>query len=131
MRKLTESLQADIVKEYENAFVELEAEASKRKVAEEKYTQKEYKLEEIKNTTSLEGLKNKKLSVQNFKTDQLEKIITATPVQEGKKEVAPVSYRVTAAASVINTEKEMEAYLAKIRREMLAILNENKTIIIK
>ncbi len=119
------------VKAYEAVFKELEDEAGKRKVAKNVYSDKEYTLGGIKNLTSLSGLKNKYLEVGNFKATELEKIIKATPVAEGSKVAESSIYYVAKGISTITTELELEAYLLKLRREMLQLLNDKKNIIIK
>ncbi|WP_405291007.1 BREX system P-loop protein BrxC [Algibacter sp. Ld11] len=119
------------VKAYEAVFKELEDEAGKRKVAKNVYSDKEYTLGGIKNLTSLSGLKNKFLEVTNFKASELEKIIKATPVAKGDKAAESATYYVTKGISTITTEQELDAYLLKLRREMLQLLNDKKNIIIK
>ena len=68
--------------------------------------------------------------MSNFKANELEKIVNAT-VSEVGEEKPPSPYYVTKGASLITNENEMEVYLLKLRREMLQLLKNNKTIIIK
>ena len=119
------------IKAYETVFAELEEEATKRKVSPIGLYDKDYTLNGIKNLTSLSGLKNKYLEVGNFKATELEKIIKATPVAEGNKAAESSIYYVTKGISTITTEQELEAYLLKLRREMLQLLKDQKSIIIK
>jgi hypothetical protein len=119
------------VQEYEAVFKELEVEATKRKVAKSVYSDKEYTINGIKNLTSLSGLKNKFLEATNFKAKELEKIIKATPVAAGDRAAESATYYVTKGISTITTEKELDQYLLKLRREMLQLLKDKKNIIIK
>ncbi|MCL7762668.1 BREX system P-loop protein BrxC [Polaribacter sp. Z014] len=119
------------IKAYDAVFTELEAEATKRKVAKSVFSDKEYTLNGIKNLTSLSGLKSKILEVSNFKAKELEKIIKATPVAAGSKAAESSIYYVAKGVSTITTEKELEEYLLKLRREMLQLLKDKKNIIIK
>ncbi|WP_418637403.1 BREX system P-loop protein BrxC [Winogradskyella sp.] len=127
----TKDIKDKAVKAYEAVFKELETEADKRKVAHTIYSDKEYTLNGIKNLSSLSGLKNKFLEVTNFKENELEKIIKATPVAAGDKAAESATYYVTKGISTITTEQELEEYLLKLRREMLQLLNDQKNIIIK
>jgi hypothetical protein len=116
---------------YEAVFKELEEESEKRKVSNNVYSNKEYTINGIKNLNSLSGLKNKFLEATDFKAKELQKIIKATPVAEGSKAAESSIYYVAKGISTITTEKELEAYLLKLRREMLQLLSDKKNIIIK
>ena len=126
-----EDLKDKAVKAYEAVFNELEVEATKRKVSKTIYSDKDYTINGIKDLTSLSGLKNKFLEAANFKAAELEKIIKATPVAAGSKVAESSIYYVTKGISTITTEKELEEYLLKLRREMLKLLKDKKNIIIK
>ena len=119
------------IKAYETVFTELETEATKHKVAKNVFSDKEYTLNGIKNLTSLSGLKSKFLEVSNFKAKELEKIIKAIPVAAGDKAAESSIYYVAKGISTITTEKELDQYLLKLRREMLQLLKDKKNIIIK
>jgi hypothetical protein len=126
-----DELKEKAVATYEAVFKELEDEAEKRKVSNSVYAQKEYTINGIKNLTSLSGLKNKFLEAANFKANELEKIIRATPVAAGEPAAKSATYYVTKGISTITTENELDAYLLKLRREMLQLLKADKNIIIK
>lgn len=126
-----EDLKTQAVSAYEGVFKALEAEATKRKVPNSAYADKEYTINGIKNLTSLSSLKNKILEAGNFKEIELGKIIKATPVAEGDKAAESATYYVTKGTSTITTEQELEEYLLKLRREMLQLLKDKKNIIIK
>jgi len=127
----TLELKLEVKKIYEAIFVELEKEAKKRKVEADKYANQEYTIDGIDNINSIAILKNRILSASNFKSSELQKIITATPVAAGAQVAESASYYITRGVSTITNEEEMETYLQKAREEMLAILKDNKTIILK
>jgi hypothetical protein len=131
LKSHTSELKKEVKQTYEVIFVELEKEAVKRKVTADSYSSKEYVINGIDNLNSIAQLKNKKLSAANFKSGELQKIIAATPVIAGAKVAESAPYYLTRGVSTITTEAEMEDYLQKIRGEMLALLKENKTIILK
>jgi hypothetical protein len=131
LKIFTSELKKDVQQTYEAIFLELENEATKRKVTADKYTDKEYVINGIDSLNSIAQLKNKKLSATNFKSVELQKIIEATPVAAGAKVAESAPYYIARGVSTINTEAEMEDYLQKIREEMLTLLRENKTIILK
>ena len=104
--------------------------AAQKKVAKDKYTDRDYTINGIDNLTSLGALQNKQLSISDFKNKELAKIVAATTTGSGEvAESAP--YYVTRAATVITTTEELETYLEKLRRDMTKLIIENKTIILK
>jgi hypothetical protein len=127
----TLELKKEVKKIYEAIFVELETEAKKRKVEADKYANQEYTINGIDHINSIAQLKNKMLGASNFKSSELQKIISATPVPKGEKVAESASYYISRGVSTITNEAEMEAYLQTVREEMLAILKDNKTIILK
>lgn len=131
LKTYTIELKKEVKKVHEAIFVELEKEAKKRKVEANKYANKEYIINGIDNINSIALLKNKNLNASNFKSAELQKIIAATPVSDGGKVAESASYYITKGVSTITSVEEMEAYLDAVRAEMLKILNENKTIILK
>ena len=116
---------------YERIFDELEQEANKKNVDAAAYANREYILNKIKKLDSLSALKNEFLNANNFKSLQLEKIIEAIPVEAGSVAKEPQSYYVSRKASTIENEEELDQYLKELRKDMLALLQQNKTIIIK
>ncbi|MFB9056534.1 BREX system P-loop protein BrxC [Mariniflexile ostreae] len=126
-----EALKKEVKNLYAEVFKELEKEAKLRKVSETKYADKKYTLDGIDAITSLATLKNKQLSVADFKARELQKIIEATPAKDGNKAAESASYYVTKGATTISTMEELEAYLEKVRKEMTQLLIDKKTIILK
>lgn len=124
-------LKQNVKELYLVVFTELETEAAKRKVSEENYSNKEYFMNGLDAISSLAALKNKQLSASDFKSRELQKIIEATPSSGGSGASESASYYVTKAATTISTEEEMNTYLEKVRKDMLSLLKENKTIILK
>lgn len=127
----TIELKKEVKKVYEEIFAELETEAKKRNVESDKYANKEYTINGIDTINSIAQLKNKKLSASNFKASELQKIIASTPVKDGGKVAESAAYYITKGVSTITSVEEMEFYLGSVREEMLAILKDNKTIILK
>lgn len=128
--KLVE-LKKEVKARYEDVFKKLHAEADKRKVAQDKYSDKEYILNGIEATNSLSSLKNKFLSADDFKAKALQQIIAAVPVQEGAGVKESAAYYVSRKTNTIETEEELDLYLDNVRKEMLDLLKQNKTIILK
>ncbi len=116
---------------YEDAYKELELEANKRKVSKDKYADKDYTINGIDNLSSLESLKNKQLSVGQFKDAELERIIAATVTAVGEEKSEPQAYYVTKGATTISTTEELEVYLEKLRKDMTKLIIEKKTMILK
>ena len=116
---------------YEDAYKELELEANKRKVSYSEYANKDYTINSIDNLSSLATLKNKQLSVGQFKDAELAKIIAATVTATGQVVSEPQAYYVTKGATTISTTEELEVYLEKVRKDMTKLIIENKTIILK
>lgn len=127
--KLTE-LKKEVKALYEEAFKELDAEAVKQKVSSDKYADKEYTLQGIENIKSLATLQNKKLGVDNFKSEELKKIIAAAATGSGKVKESE-TYYVSRGATTIASVNELEEYLEKLRKEMTQLLVDKKTIILK
>lgn len=123
-------LKAETIALYEQVFDELEKEAEKKEVEPAAYANREFTLKKLKGIDSLSALKNKFLDVQNFKSQELEKIIAAVPSTGGVVREAK-TYYMNGKASTIETEEELDEYLKQVRSEMLALLNDNKTIILK
>src|SRR5690554_107907 len=115
---------------YEKIFAELEVEAKKKKVDGGSYADKSYTLKNIKSIDSLSALKNKFLEAQHFKSQELEKIIASQTTSTGVVREAK-TYYMNGKASTIENEEELNAYLEQVREEMLALLKQNKTIILK
>lgn len=130
LKDYLKKLKEEVKNLYLDVCAELEKEAENRKVDGGTYADKDYTLQKIDRIDSLATLQNKKLSVQDFKSNELEKIIAATAPKSGGKVAESASYYVSQKASTISTEEELDAYLAKIRKEMITLLKENKTIIL-
>tara|TARA_B110000238_G_scaffold108959_1_gene118599 strand:- start:1922 stop:5425 length:3504 start_codon:yes stop_codon:yes gene_type:complete len=125
-----DTLKSEVKASYEKVFNQLDAFAAQKKVAKNKYTDRDYTINGIDNLTSLGALQNKQLSISDFKNKELAKIVAATTTGSGEvAESAP--YYVTRAATVITTTEELEMYLEKLRKDMTKLIIENKTIILK
>ncbi len=127
-----------VLARYEQVFAELEAEKTKRGIAETNvYADRDRTLQDIRRLDAIAQLKNKLLSADDFKSEQLDALIrhaAAKPADPAKPQVRvgePAAYYITRLMTTISTEQELEDYLAKARREMLELLRQNKTIIVK
>jgi len=127
--KLNE-LKDQTISVYEDIFNELEIEAKKKEVDAASYADRDYTLKRIKSIDSLSALKNKFLEAQHFKSQELEKIISSQTTSSGAVREAK-SYYMNSKANTIENEEELDLYLEAVRKEMLELLNDNKTIILK
>jgi len=130
--------QEQVLARYEKVFLELETEKQKLGVTEaDVYAQRERTLQDIGRLESITQLKNKLLSADSFKSTQLDALIrhaAAKPADPGKPQTRigePKEYYITHIMTTISTERELDEYLAKAREEMLELLRQNKTIIVK
>jgi hypothetical protein len=131
LKELTTNLKKEVKSVYNSIFDELEKEAKKLNVSTSEFENRDTILNAIDTINSVAQLKNKKLSTTNFKSDQLEKIVAAIPAPPGGGGAISATYQITNGVSTISNEIEMEAFLKKIKDDMLILLNENKTIILK
>ena len=131
LKDLTTELKKEVKSIYISIFDELELEAVKLNVSNSVFENRDTVLNAIDTINSISQLKNKKLSASNFKSDQLEKIIAAIPVPPGGSGSTSAPYHITKGVSTISNEAEMEDFLQKIKADMLKLLNDNKTIILK
>jgi hypothetical protein len=131
LKELTAELKKEVKSIYVLIFDELEKEAKKWKVNNDVFENGDLVLKAIDVLNSIAQLKNKKLNADNFKRDQIEKIIAAVPVQPDGSVAASAPYHITNGISTISNEAEMEDFLQKIKADMLKLLNDNKTIILK
>lgn len=132
LKDLTSELKKEVTTIYTLIFDELEKEAAKWKVNISVYENRDTFLGDISNLKSIAQLKNKKLNADNFKREQIEKIIAAIPPPPGGgggPKSAP--YHITKGVSTISNENEMEAFLQRAKDDMLKLLRDNKTIILK
>lgn len=124
---------------YKQVFTELENEKAKLGVIEDLgfFADQARTLQSIQNLDSIAQLENKRLSADHFKSEQLDVLLryaAAKPADPGKPQTRvgePKEYYITRLMSTISNEQQLEEYLTKARREMLELLRQNKTIIIK
>lgn len=131
LKDLTTELKKEVKSIYISIFDELEQEAIKLNVSAAVFESRDTVLNAIDSVNSIAQLKNKKLSASNFKSDQLEKIIAAIPVPPGGSGSTSAPYHISKGVSTISNEVEMEDFLQKVKSDMLKLLKDNKTIILK
>jgi hypothetical protein len=131
LKELTAELKQEVKSIYNLIFDGLDQECIKLKVENSVIENRDTVLNSIDTINSISQLKNKKLSSNNFKSDQLEKIIAAIPVPPGGSGSTSATYSITKEISTISNEEEMENFLQKIKGDMLQLLKDNKTIILK
>jgi len=131
LKEWIEGLRKKVTEQYNLIFDELEAEAIKRKVDRSAFSERDYVLNAIKSTDSISSLRSRGLGAQNFKSEELKKLIEATPTKAGATVAEPETYYVSSKAATISNEAEMNTYIDHVRTDMLALLKENKTIILK
>ena len=135
---LKQNLTEEVNTLYVTTFDELDQEAKDKGVTDANvYADRNALLSKVKRIESIAQLKNEKLGISNFKSDQIRTIIdyarssNATPTASGKPVGEPEEYYVTNITATISNEEELEAYLNKLREDMKALLKKDKTIIIK
>lgn len=131
LKTLVDNLRKKVTDQYNLVFDELEAEAIKRNVDRSAFTGREQVLSAIKTTDSVGSIRSRGLGAQNFKSEELKKIIAATPIKSGAMVAEPETYYVSGKAATISNEAEMNEYLDHVRTDMTALLKKNKTIILK
>tara|TARA_B110000046_G_scaffold91830_1_gene99863 strand:+ start:981 stop:4466 length:3486 start_codon:yes stop_codon:yes gene_type:complete len=125
--KYLKDLKAEVTTIYKEVFVFLENEATTRACPRNCFADKDATINGIKTLGSITSLKNKKLSADNFKSEELAKILAAVP---GPK-VETKEYKVSQGTSMIKSQGELDQFITKVKGDMEKILAENKTIIIK
>lgn len=139
IKQLRETLQNNALEVYEQLFADLDTEAKKLGVTNRNsYGNKEYHLNNIRKLKSLTAIRYELERASSFKSEQLAIIVREAaqqkPVDNNPKADTigePREFYITKLATVIRSEKELDDYLAKAREEMIKLLNDKKTIIIK
>jgi hypothetical protein len=134
---LSKKLKEKALKLYEGIFEELEKIAKEHKVTDANvYADKTYTVENIKKIISITQLRLKLEEADRFKSEQIESIIkhAASGTDKGSSGSSvgePEVFFIKNVKSVIKSEKELDDYLAELRRKMIKIIQNKKTIIIK
>lgn len=138
VKELRDSLLKEAVKTYEQVFEELDNEAKKLGITDRNiYGDKVHNLTRIQKLKSITSIRYELSNATTFKSEQLQLIIGYASKNknsnnnESGKVGEPKEFYVSKLATVIRNEKELDDYLTKAKKEMLALLKENKTIIIK
>lgn len=128
-------LRKEVIQKYEKAFDRLEEACVKNEITEANiYADKDSTIERINKLDNITELNLRNSEAASWESEQLEKIISFAS-QKAKEQGKPVvnepeAYYVKR-SQIITNESELEAYLAKTREELTALLKQNKTIILK
>lgn len=127
---------------YNTIFDELENEAGSRRVNRlTSLPDRGTKLQEIKSSNSISQLQLLKANAASYKSNLLEKILRqqAERIAEenranggpDREAAEPVPFYISRVKASITNETELNEFLEKLETDMLKLLQENKTIIIK
>lgn len=136
---------------YETIFDELQLLAQENEVIQRVYANREYKLEKIDEIKSITMLRLELSRAESFLSDERSKILLDANRQQQEKirsqqkkqnpdskdkeppvlHDPPASYNLPKANKILTSEAEVEAYLALIRTEMMALIHNNKNILVK
>ncbi|KAB2820443.1 MAG: hypothetical protein F9K10_04310 [Paludibacter sp.] len=143
LKKATNGLRSGLIEQavatYEEIFNELDQKAAEYGVTEKMvYGDREHNLNRIKALKSITSIRYELSNAPAFKSGQLTQIIDFAsrrkPV-DGQNHTLkvgePKEFYLSKLANVIRNEQELDEYLARARKEMLALLKDQKTIIIK
>ncbi len=137
LNQYTNDLKSEIVERYVHIFDDLEKEAENQGITElNLFASRDQTIQKIKELKSVPLLKNKNLSADNFKSEQITSMVkyasSKTPKVGSMSVVGePETYYITRIKATISNRSELEAYLSTAREAMLKLLDANKTIIIK
>lgn len=142
IRDFISELQQRTSKRYNEIFDELETEADQRKV--DRLTalpDRETKLQQIKKSHLISELQLLEANAAGFKSDLIQVILkrqgeaaAAKAKKDGKTDIIaaePVEFYISRVKASITNEQELEEFLGKLKTDMLKLLQDNKTIIIK
>ncbi len=138
-KRVTEQRQT-VDQTYKQVFDTLEAKAQELGVTEANVlASRDEHLRRISQTDSLGDLVRLELEANGFQHDRMEQLIryvSAKKPDDSKpgtkpKFNEPEAYYVSRKSSVLSSEAEVEAYLATLRTDLLAMIGQNKTVIIR
>lgn len=139
---LLASLQQQAEQRYNSLFDELEAEAHKLKVDSlTALPDRETKLQQIRKSHSISELQLLNANAANYKSQLLQVILKRSAEEEAGKAIAagktgvkaaePVEFYISRVKASITSEAELDDFLEQLKTDMLKLLQDNKTIIIK
>lgn len=142
INELVTSLQNEGVGRYNTLFDELEAEANRLKVdILTALPDRETKLQLVKKSHSISELRLMNADAANYKSRHLQVILKRNAEAEAAKAKAagktgvrvaePEEYYISRVKASITNEAELNEFLDKLKADMLKMLADNKTIIIK
>jgi hypothetical protein len=123
-------MRTDVCRLYNEAFDRLEREAALKNVTCDMYANRRHTIASINACHSIRELEEFRRNLPIFKSQELVRILTATP-DATEPATEAVSYAVTGVLLRIRNEDELNEYLEKLRKEMLSILETNRVIDLK
>lgn len=125
-----QDLRTDVCRMYNETFDQLEREAAKKGISVDMYENRRQTIANINACHSIRELEEFRRNLPIFKSQELVRILTASPDQNDSATEA-VSYSVTGVLLRIRSEVELNEYLDKLRKEMLSILVSKRVIDLK
>jgi predicted transcriptional regulator len=135
LKNHVKDLRDKLIAAYKETFARLKSEADKQGVKEPHvYADEDATLARIGKVSDIVTLNLEKSQLSDFESDQLNQIIEYAaqkePPKGGQKVAEPEAFYVKR-TGIIRSEEDLDNYLKNTREEMLKLLKENKTIILK
>lgn len=131
LKSLLEELKKDAENTYNEIYKDLEEQVKQLGVKESElpYQPKESKLKMIENEKNISNLKLLISQANDFRAKSIQTILSYKAKKEGKKEKNTIV--IDDLSTVIENEEQLDNYLSELKKRILALLKENKIIIIK
>ena len=127
-----EELRKRVQKTYASIFDVLEQELERMEVSKDVIASRQEYIERIAKESDLSELQRLASKSDDFKTEQLEKIVAAVQSQQPSAPVRETKdYRPSRHGGTISNEQDLEKYLQDVRRDMEQLLKDGNIIIIR
>lgn len=134
IRERVKALREEVVERYEKIFEEIDKRKAELKDGANITTNKDYLLQQINRDTSLDKLKLQKLQANSFKRENLKKIEDRKQeekaVKTGESYTKPIDVQIVAEIepTTISNEQELDAFLQKLKEQLMQKLKNNKKL---
>ena len=134
IRERVKALREEVVEKYEKIFEEIDKRKAELKDGANITTNKDYLLQQINRDTSLDKLKLQKLQANSFKRENLKKIEDRKQEEKAVKTGAiytkPIDVQIVAEIepTTISNEQELDAFLQKLKEQLMQKLKNNKKL---